>query len=345
MEKIFITGVSGFIGMHMAVEGLKRGYKVVGTVRSIEKETEAYSTIKKYVTPEEFERLSIKHCDLLKPEKWEEAMKGCDAIMHVASPFLRELPKNEMDIINPARYGVKHVFDAALANGIERIIQTSSSVALMYGHEAGRINFDETDWTNLNGPMISPYIKSKTLAEMDVWQYVKDNPNLKVTCVNPGFVLGPVLGSDVGTSPYIVQKMMNGDYPGVPKLGFPSVDVRDVVAIHYAALTSEKAIGQRYAATSSSIWFKDIAAIILKAYPAYSSYVKARELPNWFIKIYSIFETSTRMIVPELGFCAHISTKKIEEDLGIHPISVEDAVIATAQSLIDLKLLKHYPKS
>jgi dihydroflavonol-4-reductase len=345
MQKIFITGVSGFIGLHMALEGLKKGYEVVGTVRSQEKEDEVINTLKKYVSSEMLEKLTIQQCDLLKPEKWQEAMKGCDAILHVASPFLRELPKDEMDIINPARFGVKHVFEAALANGITRIIQTSSSVAMMYGHEAGRVNFDETDWTNLKGPMISPYIKSKTLAEMDVWQYVKDNPTLKVTCVNPGFVLGPVLGSDVGTSPYIVQKMMNGDYPGVPKLGFPTVDVRDVVAIHFAALTSEKAIGQRYAATSSSIWFKDIAAIILKAYPGYKKYVKARELPNWFIKIYAIFENSTRMIVPELGFCAHFSTKKIEEDLGIHPISAEDAVIACAQSLIDLKLLKHYPKN
>lgn len=340
MEKIFITGVSGFIGMHMAVEGLKRGFEVVGTVRSKEKEAETVETIKKYVSPEQLACFSIKHCDLLKPENWVEAMKGCNAIMHVASPFLRELPKDELDIINPARLGVKHVFDAALVNGINRIIQTSSSVAMMYGHAKNKVNFDETDWTDLKDPKISAYIKSKTMAEMDVWEFVDKNPQLKVSCVNPGIVLGPVLGNDVGTSPFIIQKIMNGEYPGVPKIGFPTVDVRDVVKIHYAALLSEKAIGQRYLAAASTIWFVDFAKIIVKAFPTFKKTVNVRVLPNWFIKIYAYFEPSAKLIVNELGFCAQLSTEKVKNELGIDLITAEDAVIATAQSLIDLNLLK-----
>ena len=158
-------------------------------------------------------------------------------------------------------------------------------------------NFDETNWTDLNGPMVTPYTKSKTLAEKLVWDYAQKNAQLKVTTINPGFILGPVLGKDPGTSAAVILKMMKGEYPGVPQLGFPIVDVRDVVDLHFKALESETAIGQRYAAVSESIWFKEIAQFVLEAQPSYNKKVKAKELPNWFIKIFSLFEKSTRMIM------------------------------------------------
>ena len=334
-----ITGVSGFLGSHMAVEGLKRGYEVVGTIRNKEKEAETVATINGFVTREQLKNLTFAHCDLTKSEGWSEAMKSCDAIIHVASPFNLELPKHEDDLIIPARNGVKHVFEAAIQNNIHRIVQTSSIAAIMYGHESGKTNFDETNWTDVNGSMVSPYTKSKTLAEKLVWEFVQNNPQLKVTTINPGFILGPILGKDPGTSAAVVLKMMKGEYPGVPQLGFPTVDVRDVVELHFKALESEAAIGQRYAAVSESIWFKEIAQFVLDAQPSYNKKVKAKELPNWFMKIFALFEKSTRMIIPELGFKAIVSNEKAKQQLGFVPRSAKEAVMATANALVEMKMV------
>lgn len=334
-----ITGVSGFLGSHMAVEGLKRGYKVVGTIRNKEKEAEVISTLKPHVSEDQLNNLQFSYCDLTKSEGWSEAMVGCEAIIHVASPFNLELPKHEDDLIIPARNGVKHVFEAALQNNIHRIVQTSSIAAIMYGNEKGKSNFDETNWTDVNGPMVSPYTKSKTLAEKLVWEIAQQNPQLKVTTINPGFILGPIFGKDPGTSAAVILKMMKGEYPGVPQLGFPTVDVRDVIELHFKALESEAAIGQRYAAVSESIWFKEIAQFVLDAQPSYNKKVKAKELPNWFMKIFALFEKSTRMIIPELGFKANISNEKAKQQLGFAPRTAKEAVMATANALVEMKLV------
>lgn len=340
MKKLFISGVSGFLGTHIVLEALRRGYQVVGTVRSAEKGAETTAVLSKYLRPEIVANFQFTLADLNSPAHWQEAMKGCDAILHVASPFPLGLPKHENDLILPARNGVKHVFDAAIASGIHRIVQTSSIAAIMYGHEKGKTQFDETDWSNLAWPELAPYNKSKTMAEQDVWDYAKKHPELKVTVINPGFVLGPVLGKDVGTSADVVLKLMNGEYPGVPKLGFPIVDVRDVAKLHLNALEMDASIGQRYAAVSESIWFVEMAKFILEAQPKCSKYLKVRELPNWFIRIYSLFEKTTRMILPELGFCATVSNAKAKRDLGFVPISAKEAVKACADSLVELNLAK-----
>jgi dihydroflavonol-4-reductase len=339
MKKLLITGASGFLGSHMVIEGLKKGYTIVATTKTAAKEKDALSIISKYVNETQLSNLSFVHCDLTSPENWDFAVAGCDAILHVASPFPLGLPKHEDDLIIPARKGVQYVFEAAIKNNINRIIQTSSVVALVYGHGAGKTNFDENDWTNLNSPLITAYIKSKTLAEQDVWNYSKSNPELKVTCINPAFILGPVLGKDVGTSADIILKLMKGEYPGVPKLGFPIVDVRDVVELHYKALLSDASIGQRYAAVSNSIWFKDIASNILEAQPGYHKKVKTKELPIWFIKIFALFDKSAKMIIHELGTCTNVSNQKAKNDLNHFPISAGEAVKATANSLVHLGLV------
>jgi dihydroflavonol-4-reductase len=339
MKNIFISGASGFIGTHIVIEGLKRGYTITGTTRSMHKEGVLREIVSAHLGEEALSRLIIYYCDLNSPDGWADAMKGCDAILHVASPFPMGLPKHEDDLILPARNGVKHVFEAALKNNIHRIVQTSSIAAIMYGHEPGKTNFTEEDFTNINGAMISPYTKSKALAEQDVWKYAKQHPELKVSVINPGFVLGPLLNKEIGTSADVVLKLMKGEFPGVPKLGFPIVDVRDVAAAHYNALENENSIGHRYAAVAESLWFKELAQAILDAYPTYNKKVKAKELPNWFLKIFSLFDKPTRMIIDELGFCAVISNQKMKTDLKINPISSKDAIQATATSLVELKLV------
>jgi nucleoside-diphosphate-sugar epimerase len=339
MKKICITGVSGFLGSHMALYGLQKGYHIVGTVRSEEKAAETRSMLSKYLDESSLEKLEFRYADLLVKDGWDEAVRDCDAVMHVASPFILEIPKHEDELILPARNGVKHVFEAALKNNVNRIIQTSSIVAIVYGNDKKKTDFNEADWTNPESKMASPYSKSKTLAERDVWNYAKSNPQLNVTTINPGFVLGPILGKDPGTSATVILRMIKGEYPGVPKLGFPTIDVRDVVELHYLSLENPKSVGQRYAAVSSSVWFKDLARFVLEADAQNTKKVKTFEMPNWFVRLYAIFEKSAKMILPELGFMANISNEKAKTELGFKPRSVKEAVAATVESCITNKLV------
>ncbi len=340
MKNIFISGISGFIGTHITIEGIKRGYQITGTTRNQQKEDEVKRTIAKVLGEESLNFLKVVHCDLNSPDNWQEAMKGCDAILHVASPFPLGIPKQEDDVIMPARNGVKHVMDAALANNISRVVQTSSIAAIIYGHEKGKINFDERDFTNLtSGNLVSAYAKSKTLAEQDMWLYAKENPTLKITVMNPGFVLGPILNKEIGTSADVIVKMMKGEFPGTPKMGFPIIDVRDVAKAHFNALENEVSIGQRYAIVNESLWMKEVALAVLEACPEYKNKLKPRELPNWLVKIASLFDKTIRMVKDELGLLYDVNNEKMKKDLNITPIPSKEAIKATAKSLIELNLV------
>ena len=305
-KTLLITGITGFLGGHMALEALRRGYHVRGTLRSMDRADHVRSILKANLekeAPDAIDRLSFHEADLLDPRGWEDAASGCDAVLHVASPFPLALPKHEDDLIQPARQGVRNVFNAAVNQGVHRFVQTSSSVAIMYGHGRQRDLFDETDWTRLDGPMISPYIKSKTLAEKDLWALAEANPIMNVSAVNPGFILGPVLDpKDPGSSCDVVLKMMRGEYPGVPKLGYPTVDVRDVVALHFHVLEDAEATGERYAAIAETIPFKDLAKAIKQALPDKARKVSALQLPSWFFRAFALFESSVKAVVPELGY-------------------------------------------
>ena len=340
MKKIFVSGISGFIGTHITIEGIKRGYQITGTTRNQQKEDEVKRTIAKVLGEESLNFLKVVHCDLNSPDNWQEAMKGCDAILHVASPFPLGIPKQEDDVIMPARNGVKHVMDAALANNISRVVQTSSIAAIIYGHEKGNINFDERDFTNLtSGNLVSAYAKSKSLAEQDMWNFAKENPTLKITVMNPGFVLGPILNKEIGTSADVIVKMMKGEFPGTPKMGFPIIDVRDVAKAHFNALENEISIGQRYAIVNESLWMKEVALAVLEACPEYKNKLKPRELPNWLVKIASLFDKTIRMVKDELGLLYDVNNEKMKKDLNITPIPSKEAIKATAKSLIELNLV------
>ena len=336
MKKVLVSGISGFLGSHIAAEGFRRGYQIRGTVRS-EKKKESVLRLFAEMNPAWLPELVV--ADLLEPAGWDEAVSGCDGIMHVASPFILELPKHEDELIRPAVEGVRHVLEAAHRMGVRRIIQTSSIAAIMYGHGKEKTTFSEKDWTNPEGRNASPYTRSKTLAERAFWEMGEKYQELELSSICPGFVLGPLLNEDPGTSVEVLVRMMKGEYPGVPRLGFPTVDVRDVTSLHWDAFENNKSKGKRYPAVSSSVWFKDLAKMLLSAKPAFSGKVSTRELPDWFVRIFALFDKPTRMILPELGFCAEISAAISKEELGFNPRSVEEAVKASVESILEMKLV------
>lgn len=343
-DRLLITGVTGFLGGHMTLEALRRGYHVTGTLRSMSRADHFRLTLRQHLgaaADEALARLVLREANLLDPNGWAEASQGCSAVLHVASPFPLGVPRDEQDLIAPARQGVRHVFDAADRAGIQRFVQTSSTVAITYGHGRTRTAFTEADWTDLEGGMISAYIKSKTLAERDLWMLASQRPHIAVSSVNPGFILGPVLDrKDPGTSCDVVLQMMRGAYPGVPRLGYPTVDVRDVVDLHFAVLEDPEAGGERFAAASGTLPFKSLGQSIKSAFPEHARKISTRTLPDFLVKAYSLIEKSTRGVLDELGYMPSVSSAKARQRYGWNPRTAEEAAVATAQSLIDLEFIR-----
>lgn len=289
------------------------------------------------------DRLSFFAADLEKDEGWAEAVAGCEFVLHVASPFPLKVPKDENELIVPAREGALRVLRAARDLRVKRVVLTSSFAAIGYGHPEQTAAFDETTWSNLNGKItVAPYAKSKTLAERAAWDFIaREGGGLELSVVNPVAVFGPVLARDYATSIVIVQKLMDGSVPGCPRLSFGVVDVRDVVDLHLRAMTDPAAKGERFLAVAGeSISMLEAAKVLRAGMGAAARKVPTRGLPDWVLRVIAVFDPTVRQVVPELGKVKDASNAKAKQVLGWSPRSNEAAILATAESLVRLGLLK-----
>jgi nucleoside-diphosphate-sugar epimerase len=345
MSKVLVTGGSGFIGGHAILQLLAAGHQVCTTVRSMNRESDVRATLKQAGT-EPGERLSFFVADLLNDTGWPAAVAGCDYVLHVASPFPAAIPQHEDELIVPAREGSLRVLRAARDAGVKRVVLTSSFAAIGYGHRPQTSPFNETDWTDPNGEDVTPYVKSKTLAERAAWDFIaKEGRGLEQSVVNPVGVFGPVLGHDYATSILIVQRLMDGAMPGSPKLCFGIVDVRDVVDLHLRAMTHPAAKGERFLAVAGDfMWIAEMAKVLKARLGSAAKRVPRRELPNWLVRLAALREPAVKQIIPELGKTKNATNEKARRVLGWTPRSNEDAVVATAESLVRLGLLKDSPQ-
>jgi len=234
------------------------------------------------------------------------------------------------------------VLRASRDAGVKRVVLTSSFAAIGYGHAPRTTPFDETSWTNTSGGDIQPYVKSKTLAERAAWDFMaKEGGALELSVVNPVAVLGPALGSDYSPSILLVQRLMDGAMPGCPRLSFGLVDVRDVADLHLRAMTHPAAKGERFLAVAGDfVSMRDIALALKKRMGDAAKKVPTRELPNWVVRVASLFDPAVKQILPELGKPKNSTNEKAKRVLGWAPRSNEECVVATAESLIKLGLLK-----
>jgi nucleoside-diphosphate-sugar epimerase len=341
MSTVLVTGGSGFIGSHCLLQLLAAGHRVRTTVRSLKREGDVRVLLKEGGV-EAGDRLQFFAADLESDAGWPEAVAGCDFVLHVASPFPANIPKHEDELIVPAREGAMRVLRAARDAGVGRVVLTSSFAAIGDGHPPRRVPFDETSWTNTDGDDVTAYVKSKTLAERAAWEFIdREGGALELAVVNPVGVFGPVLGPDYSTSILLVQRMMDGAMPGCPQMVFGAVDVRDVADLHLRAMTDPAAKGERFLAVAGDfLSILEIAKVLKERMGMAAKRVPTRQLPNWLVRIAALTDPAVKQILPELGKYKNGSNAKAKRLLGWEPRSNEDALVATAESLLRLGLLK-----
>lgn len=335
---VLVTGGSGFVGSHVILQLLTAGHEVRTTVRSLSREAGVRAMLNDAGAPATAP-LSFFEADLERDEGWREAIDGCNFVVHVASPMPAAAPDHEDELIRPARDGVLRVLRAARDGSVRRVVLTSSCGAIYYGHPPQTAPFDETSWTNLDGEM-SAYVRSKAIAERAAWEFIAaEGGALELSAVNPTGIFGPVLGRDASSSIDLVTRLMKG-MPGCPRLYFGVVDVRDVADLHVRAMTHPAAKGERFIASSGDLMSMLAIARVLKARLGDAGRkVPTRELPSWLVRFVARFNRTLRPLVPLLDSTRRATGAKAERVLGWRPRPPDDAIVATAESLIRFGIL------
>lgn len=333
---VLVTGGSGFIAVHIIVQLLEKDYRVRATLRSMGRQDE----VKAMVLAgggSNIEDLSFIEADLTSDKNWNQAVKGADYVIHVASPTPNRIYKDENEMIQPAREGVLRVLRAAREAGVKRVVLTSAFGAIGVGHQQHVGPYTEEDWSNTDAN-IHPYQKSKTLAERAAWEFIRqEGRGLELATVNPVGVMGPILGKDYSHSNEIVRNMLEGKLKSVPKIYSDYVDVRDVAALHILAMVRPEASGERFIASSAeNLSTLEIARILRKHLGQAAEHVPTREMPNLLVRAAALFNPKLRMIATLLGQDMSTSNQKAKRLLGWNPRPAEEAIIATGRSMIDI---------
>jgi nucleoside-diphosphate-sugar epimerase len=339
-EKVLVTGASGFIAKHCIAEMLRRDYEVRATVRNLARTDDARRGIEQAGAGSD--KVTFVAADLLNDVGWDEAMAGCTYVLHVASPFPMKNPKDDDEVIRPARDGAVRVLKAARRAGVKRVVLTSSIVAvtLAWPEAPTGYVFDETDWTNPKRPDITIYITSKALAEQAAWDLVRGDPGgPELAVVNPAFVLGPVPDGNLSTSQEVLRLMAEGAYPAAPKVGFPISDVRDVAVTHALAMTHPDAAGERFLSANGFMRLIEIGRLLSDTLPDLKSKVPRFELPDVVVRGLALVDPRLKAVLPDLGFPRPVSNAKASRVLGQSFRSPQEAVRSAATSLRALRVI------
>lgn len=338
VDRVLVTGVSGYLGGHIALQLLEDGYAVRGSVRDRAKGLRVQEAMA--AAGADLSRLELVELDLLSDRGWREAAEGCRYIQHVASPFVLLMPKDKNDLIRPAVEGMRRAFTAALDAGHERLVMTSSLAAIDCGHRNYDRTFTEADWTDLSGPLVNAYAESKTRAEREAWTLVESQGKRdRLVTINPAALLGPLLDDDPGTTGGIIARLLGGGMPMVPDIILEYVDVRDVAAAHIAAMTAPDAGGKRFILSEESLSLMEISDILREAFPSFGRKLPRRQMPSWMARLFSLFDASLKDSQPFMGIRKRTDASRGIGLVGRRLNPARNTVIATARSLIERRLV------
>jgi nucleoside-diphosphate-sugar epimerase len=324
-EQVLVTGGSGYIASWCIVELIRRGYLVRTTVRSAAKQAAVRGAIA--VTSVAIDRLTFATADLTDDVGWEAAVSGCSYVVHVASPL-----GGHQDLITPARDGTLRVLKAAVDAGVKRVVMTSAAAAARLPRESTGVA-DETAWSDPADPRFDNYRRSKILAERAAWDFMAGKPT-ELTTILPGAVFGPALLDGTLGSLQVIQRMLDGKLPGIPRLAFWIVDVRDLAALHVRAMTEPRAAGERFLGTGELTWMMDIATTLHTRLGAPGAKVPTRVLPNLLVRMLSLVSPQLKALAPELGRRNDVTSEKARRVLGFAPRPAAETIVDTAMYLL-----------
>lgn len=335
-SRILVTGGTGYIAGVLIRQLLAEGWQVHTTVRDLAREP-ALRQVLGATRGAKKDQLRCFAADLMADAGWAEAAAGCGHLAHVASPLPTGVPRDASELIVPARDGALRALKAARDAGVQRVVMTSSVAAISYGHGPGDHRFTELDWTNLAAPDVPPYVQSKTVAERAARDWVaREGGGLEFCTVNPSVVLGPVASADYSASVVIVQSLLQGRIPAMPRIGFGIVDVRDVAELHRRALTAPGMSGERFIACAGFTWLRDIAAVLREELGADARRVPTLNLPDWSVRLLARVSPLVRNAASELGTARHQDSSHAREVLGWVPRAPREAILKSAKDLIAL---------
>lgn len=334
--RALVTGGSGYIAGFLIRQLMDNGWTVNTTVRTLKREAEVRGWLNV-----DNARLQFFAADLENDAGWAEAMAGCSHVAHVASPFPLDVPKHADELVIPAREGALRALRFARAAGVQRFVLTSSMAAIAYGHGKGRDLYNEADWTNLDNPEVMPYPRSKTVAERAARDWARaEASDMEFASVNPAAVFGPLLSDDLSTSIELVKQLLEGKVPMCPDVGFGIIDVRDVADMHYRAMTAEGIRDERFVCSGPFLKFVDVANILTANLGGRARKVPTRRMPDWLLKLLAIFRPELKQVVAELGNVRGGDSHHAIERLGWTMRPPEEAILATAHSLIERGIVK-----
>jgi dihydroflavonol-4-reductase len=335
-DTVLVSGGSGYIAGFVIRQLVAEGWMVHTTVRSLAKE----SAVRQLLALDN-SRLKFFATDLNADAGWAESMAGCGFVAHMASPLPAGVPKDANELIVPARDGALRALRAASAAGVKRFVMTSSVAAISYGRGRGVHHFTEADWTDPRKPGISPYIQSKTIAERAARDWVaKEGAGIEFCTINPSVVLGPVWSRDYSASVIIVKKLLDGSMSGCPDIGFGVVDVRDVADLHVRALKAPGMAGERFIASGRFMKLREIADVLRAGLGPQAHKVTTRNVPDWLVRVASLFNPLAQAVVGELGSVRNQDARHAKTLLGWATRPVEQSIVDTARSLIELGIVK-----